>query len=251
MKVISLNTWGGEAGLPKLLSFFRQHDDVDIFCLQEIWNGGEHMKTEKAGGSWLENRVTDLFPQLCEALPDHDSYFRPHFFDFYGLAMFVKKGITVHEEGELFIYGERGFVSSDDMGNHSRNLQYVVVETERGKKLVVNLHGLWNGRGKTDTEERLLQSEKIIELVNQHALPSVILGDFNLLPTTMSVQKLEDAGLRNMIKECGITSTRTSYYTKPEKFADYAFASDGVEVKEFKVLDDEVSDHSPLFLEFA
>ncbi len=65
------------------------------------------------------------------------------------------------------------------------------------------------------------------------------------------MKKLEDFGLRNLIKEYGITSTRTSFYTKPEKFADYMLVSPGVEVKDFKVLPDEVSDHSPLYLEFV
>ncbi len=74
-------------------------------------------------------------------------------------------------------------------------------------------------------------------------------GDFNLLPDTQSIQILEDTGLRNLIKETGVTSTRTSHYTKPEKFADYAFVSKNLNIKEFKVLPDEVSDHSPLCLE--
>ena len=75
-------------------------------------------------------------------------------------------------------------------------------------------------------------------------------GDFNLLPDTQSIKKLENFGLRNLVKEYNITSTRTSFYTKSEKFADYAFVSSEIAVKDFKVLPDEVSDHSPLYLEF-
>lgn len=56
----------------------------------------------------------------------------------------------------------------------------------------------------------------------------------------------EDAGMRNLIKEYGVTSTRTSHYTKDEKFADYAFITQGIKVKDFKVLPDEFSDHTPL-----
>ena len=80
--------------------------------------------------------------------------------------------------------------------------------------------------------------------------PYVMCGDFNLLPNTQSIKKLEDFGLRNLIKENNITSTRTSFYTKTEKFADYALLSDEIDIKDFKVLPDEVSDHSPLYLEF-
>ncbi|MEK7201275.1 MAG: endonuclease/exonuclease/phosphatase family protein, partial [Patescibacteria group bacterium] len=66
-----------------------------------------------------------------------------------------------------------------------------------------------------------------------------------------SVSRIEAAGLRNLIKEYHVTSPRTSHYTKPEKFADYAFVSAEVTVEDFKVLPDEVSDHAPLYLEFS
>ena len=57
--------------------------------------------------------------------------------------------------------------------------------------------------------------------------------------------------MRNLIAEFGITSTRSSLYTKPLRFADYMFVSNGIEVKDFKVLPDEVSDHLALYLEFS
>jgi len=46
-----------------------------------------------------------------------------------------------------------------------------------------------------------------------------------------------------------VSSTRTSFYTKPEKHADYAFVTKGISVTDFKVLPDEVSDHAPLLIE--
>ena len=60
----------------------------------------------------------------------------------------------------------------------------------------------------------------------------------------------EKLGLRNLVKENGVTSTRTSLYSKPEKFADYAFVSPGIEVADFKILPDEMSDHVPMYTEF-
>jgi endonuclease/exonuclease/phosphatase family metal-dependent hydrolase len=60
---------------------------------------------------------------------------------------------------------------------------------------------------------------------------------------------LED-GMRNLIREYKITSTRTSFYPKTEKFADYFFVSPEVQVNDFQVLPDEVSDHAPLLLSF-
>ena len=78
----------------------------------------------------------------------------------------------------------------------------------------------------------------------------MLCGDFNLLPDTESLRMLESAGLRNLVVECGVTSTRTSLYARPEPFADYVFVSDGIAVRDFHVLPDVVSDHTPLLLEF-
>jgi endonuclease/exonuclease/phosphatase family metal-dependent hydrolase len=61
----------------------------------------------------------------------------------------------------------------------------------------------------------------------------------------------KELGMRNLITEYGVTSTRTSLYTKTEeRFADYIFVSKDIEVKDFKVLPDVVSDHAALLLEF-
>jgi endonuclease/exonuclease/phosphatase family metal-dependent hydrolase len=60
---------------------------------------------------------------------------------------------------------------------------------------------------------------------------------------------IEQTGLINLIKKYNITSTRTSIYTKPDKYADYVLVSPNIEVIDFKVLPDEVSDHAPLYLE--
>jgi len=232
------------------LDFFAQHKDVDVFCLQEVWNGGEHMLTEKGGGVTMENAVPQILSGIKDALPQHGCYFRPHLFDFYGLALFVKNDVRVLEEGELYVHEEKGFVEPHDWGTHARNIQYVTLETEKGIRTIINFHGLWNGKGKTDTEARLLQSTNIVNFVATLAHPFVLVGDFNLNPETESIKKLEEFPLRNLIKEHGITSTRTSLYIKENRFADYCLVSDGIEVEDFKILPDEVSDHAPLFLEW-
>lgn len=251
MKVISLNTWGGEAGVPELLDFLHSHSEVDVFCLQEVWNGGEHMLETKTGGTWLSKRITTLLSDIGAVLPEYDNIYRPHFYDFFGLALFVRKGIEIVEEGELYIYKEKGFVSPEEFGNHARILQYVTIGGNTGLQTIIHLHGLWNGQGKGDSEDRLEQSARISSFVKNLTHPFVILGDFNLLPDSESIAMLERSGMRNLIREYAITETRTSLYTKPGRFADYAFVSPGVSVLDFKVLPDEVSDHAPLYLEYS
>ena len=58
--------------------------------------------------------------------------------------------------------------------------------------------------------------------------------------------------MKNLIKENGIKFTRNSRYKdyKMLPFADYIFISKDIEVTNFEVLQDEVSDHLALLLEF-
>lgn len=256
MRIISLNTWGGRAGKEKLLAFLKAHADTDIFCLQEIWSKAYmHLNGHLAGGVEIDNDqiMVQGLQEISSVLSNHTAFFRPHHGDNYGLMMSVRNKIEIIEEGELFVYLYKGYTPKGDAGRHARNIQYVTVKTAAGKITVINFHGLWTetgvGKGKVDNPDRIQQSAKIIQFTKGLQNPFVLCGDFNLLPDTKSIQMFEDAGLRNLITEFGITSTRTSFYTKPVKFADYAFISKGIKLKDFKVLSDEVSDHAPLLIE--
>jgi endonuclease/exonuclease/phosphatase family metal-dependent hydrolase len=250
MKIISLNTWGGRGGKENLLKFIEKYKDTDVFCLQEMWSGGEHMGGEITGGVTLKNIAYRLLTDIEGILTNHDVYFRPHYHDWYGLAIFVKKDFKVTDEGDMYVYKEKGWASDEDKGNHARNIQWITVETSSGLRTIINFHGLWNGQGKGDSEDRLLQSDNILNFIKGLSTPHVLMGDFNLRPDTESIRKFEDFGLKNLIKKYGIASTRTSLYTKPEKFADYTFVSNEIKVNDFQILPEEVSDHAAMFINF-
>lgn len=248
MQVISLNTWGGRAGHAEFLSFFERNKTTDIFCLQEVWRAPyPHLEGRMAGGVALDNAktMTDALLRIAEILPEHDFFFHPHVGENYGLAMFVKKSMEVLESGEVFVHKHKEFVPEGDVGLHARNVQYVTVTYGGRPFSVLNFHGLWNGQGKSDTPDRLEQSKRIVDFTKKLSGPFVLCGDFNLLPETESLRMLENAGMRNLVREYGITSTRSPLYTKPEKYADYMLAS-GVDVVSFEVLPDVVSDHMAL-----
>jgi endonuclease/exonuclease/phosphatase family metal-dependent hydrolase len=253
LRIVTLNTWGGRAGKDELLQFFeREKDNVDIFCLQEIWRAPYHeFDGVAAGGVSIDHTkiLTDGLQKISAQLPDHVAYFRPSFGDNYGLLTLVRKSLVVSLEGDHYVHKDKSFVPVDDIGEYARNIQYVTLRIAGEPVTVCNFHGLWNGRGKTDSPDRILQSKNIVQFLSQFSGAHIVCGDFNLLPDTTSVQILEDAGLVNLITAHGVTSTRTHFYTKPEKFADYIFVSPDVEVKNFRVLPDAVSDHAPLFLD--
>jgi len=248
-----LNTWGGRAGKDKLLAFFESHKDMDVFCLQEIWSAPyEHLEGHSAGGLSIDHSNIMVYgmQEISTLLDSHTAYFKPHHLNNYGLMMLIKKDLDVISEGDVFVYKDRGHIPEGDVGFHARNVQFATIATKNGNRSILNFHGLWNGGGKGDSEDRLLQSDRIIQFMKTLSNPYVMSGDFNLLPDTQSIKKLEDFGLRNLIKEHNITSTRTSLYPKAEKFADYTLTSKKIIIEDFKVLTDEVSDHSPLYLEF-
>lgn len=252
MNLITLNTWGGRGGYDNLMQFFRDHSNTDIFCLQEIWAGGnEEMVGVVAGGQPLVGVTTTLLEDISVILSDHHVAFHPHFRDYYGLALFTKKAYPVLTEGEVFVYQEKGYESGAEPGNHARNLQYVTIETTSGPLTIINFHGLWNGQGKTDTPDRIQQSVNIFEFTKTLTTPFIVAGDFNLRPDTESLALLERAGMRNLVTEYGITSTRTSLYQKDERYADYVLTSEGILVTDFVVLPEEVSDHAALSLTFT
>jgi exonuclease III len=258
MNLITLNTWGARAGHKEFLKFIEDHKEIDVFCLQEVWNVKEE-EAEKifgilegalVGGVVLTGEMDDLFPQVSNVLPDHQGFFRPHYGTHYGLAIFVKKDLDLKEEGDIFVYKDREFVPTGDVGNHARNIQYVTINTKNGLRTIINFHGIWNGKGKTDSEDRLEQSDNIIKFLKTLTNPFILCGDFNLLPDTESLKKFEQFGLRNLIKENNISSTRTSLYKKEHRLADYVFASDGIKINNFKVLPHEISDHNPIYIDF-
>ena len=248
MKLVTLNTWGGAAGA-SIIDFFKKYSDTDIFLLQEIY----HHATDLT--AWDETNRRELFEEIKQVLPNHVGYFAPSQSNEFGLAAFAKDSLTVKEEGHVFVYrwqdameGGKGDGAGKTLG---RNLQFLHITSEDRDITVLNFHGLWNGGGKFDSDDRLEQSKKILDFAQTLPKDFILAGDFNLRPDTQSLLMLEkQLGLRNLVKEYAITSTRTSHYTKPEKFADYVLVSKDIRVNDFKVLPDEVSDHAPLYLEF-
>jgi exonuclease III len=252
MKLITLNTWGGRAGKELLLNFFKKYKDVDIFCLQEIWSAPyEHLEGHLAGGKAIKHEqiMTSGMQEISGILSSHSSYFHPHHLENYGLQMLVNNNLDVVEDGEVFVHKHKGYIPEGEIGNHARNIQYVTLNLKDKAMTIINFHGLWSEGGKTDSEDRVSQSKKIVEFIKSLQNDFILCGDFNLLPNTESLSIVEKVGLRNLVKEYNITSTRTSFYTKPEKYADYILVSKGIDVKTFRVLPEEVSDHSALFLE--
>ncbi len=246
MLILSLNVWGGIVGQP-LLDFFSAHQEIDVFLLQEMFSNA----TEKT--VWDDRQRPNVFSEIGERLPDHTGYFAPSVVYEWGLAAFARKTLPLRDVGDVFVHKSMDSLVERDGSSIGRNVQYLILERPGMNALTIaNFHGIWAGHGvgKGDTPERIAQSERVVAALKARTGELVLGGDFNLNPDTRSLELIEQGlGLRNLIREYDIRSTRTSLYTKPGTYADYMFVSPGVQVRSFCVLPDVVSDHAPLLLE--
>jgi len=261
MKIIFLNIWGGKIFEP-LMEFLKESGETtDFFCFQEVFDSPEARFVSWGGRA-------NIYSELQESLSGFESWFAPvqerhdgdQWLDFdfsQGLAIFAKKDIRVKTVGGIFIHGQQNGLRGSDAKSYPCNLQYIRLERGGTKYTICNVHGTaWAG-SKLDTPDRLAQTQKIVEFLNDEKDEKILGGDFNLLPDTESIRMIEAAGMRNLIKEYKVSSTRSvindARYPEAERqhFSDYTFVSPAVRVRRFEALPLEISDHLPLVLEVA
>lgn len=227
MKILCLNTWYGGKLTKEITQFFQLHaGSVDIFCLQE---------------------TVDAFDTIVE--PFFDSYTRIQHTksiserESFALSMLIRKDIKIHAHGTILAAIPKTGLD-----------QWIIVERGNEKYWVCNFHGIAYPGEKEDNSERLFGSRTLIEESMRHTLPRIIMGDFNLLPSTESITMFSKEGYRDLIKEYAIPTTRNEHAWNryPEKkllHSDYVFVTDDARVDNFSILPDIVSDHLPLVLE--
>ncbi|MFA5841135.1 MAG: endonuclease/exonuclease/phosphatase family protein [Candidatus Paceibacterota bacterium] len=242
MKLISLNTWCGKIYEP-LKKFIEDNaNETDIFCFQEIRNGKYLDRWE------AEDEVEDLFEKIENILPNFKGYFT-EMTPGLGLATYIKNTLEVEKFYSSTVLSSEELEDIEKFENRTTKPRVIQVITLKNKLSILNFHGIYGGY-KKDTKERELQTKRIQEILIKLDEPKILIGDFNLNPDTNAVAELEKL-MRNLIKENNINATRSDLYEEKEimPFADYAFVSKDINIKDFRVLQDEVSDHLPLFLE--
>ncbi len=255
MKLITLNVWGGKLYDP-LISFISQHaNDTDIFCFQDTLFGSEpSFSPVKKARLNLHNEIQNVLSGFTSDIyrDGDESYFENENLSpdiGCGQAILVKgTSAKIIESGGFRSHPESTYLRGGDMV--SGRCQWVKLRTPDGNLTVMNLHGLWQrSTNKKDTPERLQQSDKIRKFFEGIGHKKIICGDFNLVPDGNAMELLEK-DMRNLIKQYGITSTRSKHYPKDEQFADYVLVSEDIEVENFQTEQVEVSDHLPLLIEF-
>lgn len=267
LKIIFLNSWFLRARKP-LYEFLREHaENTDVFCFSEVSNGesgvdmGQFVDNGKYGHltDIVEKSRSDSFRELCGWLSGFvGKYEISEAFDLsgkkipMGLAVFVKEKIMIKNYQSVVVND-----STDIPNCFERIMQVLEVEKDGNIYWVNNAHGLSVPGNKLDNPKRIQQSENICKKISEQTGKIILGGDFNLMPETESIKILEQSGLRNLIKEFQIKETRSELNFLKFKdssfdiqhYADFAFVSKEVVVKNFSVPNVNISDHLPLILE--
>lgn len=257
MRLITLNIWGGNR-FKEISKFISENKEkTDIFLFQEVFKSDRSVITPNGARS---NILGDLIPKLREFKYLFSPTYHGRDFKYVvdyplssGQCVFWKKSIKPNKIDVVFTHLSENVIKPfphSDEPDRPVNFQYLKFDN----LLIINLHGYWNPAPKSDVPERIIQSEKIISFINKYKLPTIVGGDFNLRMDTESIKMLEESGLRNLVRESGAKTTRTNLYDikwrKNDKFADYIFSSKRINIYDFKVMPDVVSDHSPLLVKF-
>mgnify|MGYP001607841615 CR=1 FL=1 len=244
MKLITLNLWGGRIFEPLMVFLKKNSEETDVFCFQEIFNNPPNVKS-----TIQPDAKQNIYTNIEKVLEDYTGNTAPQQDNEESLAIFIKNNLEIKESGETFVYRWKNAMENNDASTYGVNVQYATLRHENKIYTICNLHGHWTPNFKGDNPARLEQSKNIKLFLDSIKTPKILCGDFNVAPDTESMAILETS-MRNLVKEYLITSTRSHLYIKPVKFADYILVSPEIEIEDFKVFDDVVSDHLPLMLKF-
>lgn len=272
LSVLFLNTWAARRER-ELIKFLQSPSKLfDIMCLTEV----SHLK------GTLPKTYVHLdqqgFPALLDAhnmLTGEFNRFYEHRYDAFGEEQWTcqNTGDMYHSVmyGSSLFYLRRGAfkvistgVTPIDTGyaaGKARALQWLCINLVGKKYLIAHLHGvLIKGNTKGDSPERQTQTRlvrtELIRLLAKHKADRLIFGgDLNLDLDTEAMRRHEGWGgdfqLRNLIREKGVSNTRTPLYRGYNEggtlHADHVLVTPNVEVANFDVLNDvHASDHAPL-----
>lgn len=243
MKLLQLNLWGGRLESPVLNLITSVNPD--ILCLQEA--------IDLKGG---KSAMFASIEEIQTAIDANYAYLSPVFsFNYmhrkadFGNCIISKFPITKKET----IFTGKQYIADFDFLKHDpnmRNLQHAVVKLPDGTDLhILNHHGHHIHQHKNGDAETMRQCHMIAEEVQKLHGKIILAGDFNLAPHSESLEQVNKL-LTNLSVKARLKTTRTALTHKTE-VCDYILVSEEIKVKSFKTLDEIVSDHKALVMEFS
>lgn len=254
LSLLQLNA-NGDNFWDKLVPYLSTHD-FDVLNLQEL--------TGKDTISGILNSKKDTFKELQNLLQykyqgelvitqrytsSPDSYI--------GNAIFFKKTFSLIEKKEIILseFGRPYPSELNTFEGTGRALLHLKLEKEGKTLSILNTHLAWAHTSKEEPHQTN-QGEILLNYLQTVHHPFILAGDFNLDPQQPLIQKLSKLA-RNLTVEHHIQTTlnpRTHYAKQlfpPGIAVDYIFVSPDITVKDFSVVEEDISDHLGLITEIV
>lgn len=251
MKLLSLNIDFYRDNSQEILDFISKISP-DFICLQEVSNStvSEVSKKFKAK-SLFDEKLSDEyeFNLWCPFSETSREKRGEEFEEFGGL---VQQGIyflskyPINLGENIFYYLNYKQVPFWEKKHFQtgRAFQSIIVEIEGKSLQIINNHGIIREERKGNSETNN-ETELIYIVAQEFEYPKIIVGDFNLLPESKSLEIL-NKNFENLMIENGIMTTRPA---PKEMTVDYIFVKD-LKINKFEVIESNISDHFPIILDF-
>lgn len=245
MKLLQLNVWMGR--LTRQMLPLIERERPDIITTQEMFSAN--------GIVGLPDNTFHLLELMKERCEYTSVFFSPIYEAVYadvtvGCGNAILSKFPFSEQKTIFTNGEFNRHQKDAVfESNIRNGQIALVTMPDGRTFsVVNHHGYWepNPVGSEKTTQSL---QKLTNEVQKLSGPIIFAGDLNINPGTPAMQLFNDY-LTDLTATHNITDTMSVLCKVPGVAPDHILVNEGVVVKEFRVLDDLVSDHKALVLDF-
>ena len=253
MKLLQLNIEKGRF-LNVVIDYVKR-ENFDVLHFQEVTSGR------------FSYDAVDCYQLLQKALTDYTGYLSPAWglvddpHAFYTNATFIKKQISVIKTKELR-FRRFSKIAEIPGTNNPRWMDKpctalcLLAKIDEKPIWFINTHLPWSPIG-VDTAEKSELGNKIYDFIKNESQPFILSGDFNILPGTKLINRLNTIG-RNLIQENNIVNTlnpkthRAAKQVFPPGLAvDFIFVDRSLTVENFHVVDrPTLSDHLGLFLDF-
>ena len=253
MKIISFNI-GIKIDNAKASAEYLKDKKADIICLQETVRPLEEgivpiFRSEEIIINFLKKDYPYYFfaPEwVADKFTKNNEIYK----DFKGMVeqgkLILSKYPIIHgynyfyHKNYEFDCNRTNFYEGND---HGRALQVCEIDINGNVIQIGNVYGTYT-MDKKDTEKTIEQSEFILKKLKSKNLSTILLGDFNILPDTKSVQILNKE-YQNLNDVFNVSSTRQD----KKMVIDYIFIDKNFLAKNLSIDMIDISDHYPLIVE--
>jgi endonuclease/exonuclease/phosphatase family metal-dependent hydrolase len=242
MKLLQLNMWSGRLDQQVLDLIVRTNPDV--VCLQEAIDAPGNTNSMFLTVSQI-SRSTELKHKYMS--PTWSFRFMKGIAD-YGNCILSK--IPFDSTDTIFTGGVYNGDYDDDHDDYNiRNLQHVIVHVDGRPLHILNHHGHWTRTEKRGDDETMRQCRVIAEYIRGIDGDVVLTGDFNLAPHSESLAQINQV-LTNQSIVNNLQTTR-NWLVSSTAVCDYIFTSPELQVAQFEMCKEIVSDHQALVVEIS